>query len=305
MCQLLGMNTAEPTDFKFSISGFIRRGGISDKHVDGFGLAMYKKKGDLETFFDDNPACVSPIAFRLTQSPMKTFNMISHIRLATSGEKNLKNVHPFQRELWGIQFCFAHNGDVPRFSRENILDIPTIGKARKGNKKYHPVGTTDSEAIFCSILNALEAEFPSLPTLTLLFDAIQRLCAEIISNDNTVILNFLLGCGEHTQFAFSFPGARAGSKVWNGLHYTIRDYPFTTLELADVEDCSFDFSKTNGCSDKIAILATKPLTKNENWIEMQRNQLIMFHKGVPNFNALDCSKTEKEGKGLSSSILPP
>lgn len=54
-------------DFKFSISGFIRRGGISDKHVDGFGLAVYKKKGDLETFFDDNPACVSPIAFRLTQ----------------------------------------------------------------------------------------------------------------------------------------------------------------------------------------------------------------------------------------------
>ena len=30
----------------------------------------------------------------------------------------LENVHPFTREMWGILWCFAHNGDVPTFSSE-------------------------------------------------------------------------------------------------------------------------------------------------------------------------------------------
>ena len=30
---------------------------------------------------------------------------------------------------------------------------------------YRPVGDTDSEAVFCAILNALKAEFDTLPTL--------------------------------------------------------------------------------------------------------------------------------------------
>ena len=33
---------------------------------------------------------------------------------------------------------------------------------------YHPIGDTDSEAVFCAILNALRAEFNELPTLPVL-----------------------------------------------------------------------------------------------------------------------------------------
>lgn len=40
MCQLLGMNCAEPTDVTFSFTGFAARGGVTDHHADGFGVAL-------------------------------------------------------------------------------------------------------------------------------------------------------------------------------------------------------------------------------------------------------------------------
>lgn len=180
--------------------------------------------------------------------------MVSHIRYATRGEVKLENVHPFQREMWGITWCFAHNGDVPYFDRSNFatghdccndddiyyttprmnqqveacVKIPWIGNSigvkDEGDRAYNPVGHTDSEAVFCAILNALRARFETLPTLPVLHDAIASLCDEIVMKDETIgshntILNFLLGCGPHIQFAYSWPGARQGSSVWNGLHY--------------------------------------------------------------------------------------
>lgn len=40
MCQLLGMNCNTPTDIGFSFAGFRRRGGMTDSHEDGFGIAF-------------------------------------------------------------------------------------------------------------------------------------------------------------------------------------------------------------------------------------------------------------------------
>lgn len=43
MCQLLGMNCNVPTDISFSFAGFRKRGGLTDHHEDGFGIAFLKK----------------------------------------------------------------------------------------------------------------------------------------------------------------------------------------------------------------------------------------------------------------------
>jgi glutamine amidotransferase len=193
MCQLLGMNCAVPTDFTFSFQGFAKRGGETDKHEHGWGLAIYEGRG-LRTFHDPLPAAKSRVADFVSHYPIKTHNMMAHIRYATQGTVSLENVHPFQREMWGIQWSFAHNGEVPKFSGDLFKNFPRLGKCQ--TDFYQPVGETDSEAVFCAILNALRAEFPILPTLPNLFSTIQRLCAEIVeSEEDTTILNFLLGCG--------------------------------------------------------------------------------------------------------------
>ena len=83
---------------------------------------------------------------------------MAHIRYATTGGVSLENVHPFSRELWGIQWTFAHNGQVPKFddSRDQE-EQPLLGQTTISTIHYHPIGETDSEAVFCAILNALKA----------------------------------------------------------------------------------------------------------------------------------------------------
>jgi len=104
-------------------------------------------------------------------------------------------------------------------------------------------------------------------------------------------------CGQHTLFSFSWPGARPNSTVWNGLYYTIREPPFTTAELIDM-DYKVDFSTVTTQYDRVAVIATKPLTKNELWVEMKKGELLMFSKGLPYHEAKQCEIKEKEGKDL-------
>jgi predicted glutamine amidotransferase len=319
MCQLLGMNCAKPTDFTFSFTGFARRGGDTDKHQDGWGLVFYEGRG-VRAFHDSLPAAKSPIADLVARYPCKTLNMISHIRYATEGARLLENVHPFQREMWGIQWVFAHNGDVPMFSSSTDDNSasgqegerqPVLGQSSSSSDRgpgcneafYIPVGTTDSEAIFCAIMNALRHKFTRPPTLPVLHNFLQSLCLEIIEGhgmDDCVIFNFLLSAGEHILFAYSWPGARPGSAVWNGLFYTVRQHPFQMATLKDCEVC-VDFSTMTEPDDCVAVIATAALTGDEVWIEFQKGQMIVFDHGRPLLNDKLIQDAEASGRGLNPS----
>jgi glutamine amidotransferase len=165
---------------------------------------------------------------------------------------------------------------------------------------YFPVGDTDSEAVFCAILNALRSEFKELPTLCVLHRFLKKLCDEIIAGrDDDTIFNFLLGCGQYTLFAYSWPGSRPGSKVWNGLHYIVREPPFSTARLIDC-DYSIDFAQYTTPDDRVAVITTKPLTSEDGWKEFQRGELLMFSHGKPYSDSEMCDCVEREGRGLFS-----
>ncbi|KAI2494092.1 glutamine amidotransferase [Fragilaria crotonensis] len=298
MCQLLGMNCATPTDFSFSFRGFCQRGGTTDIHSHGWGLAIYEGRG-LRTFLDTEPASTSPVAELVSVYPIKTYNMMAHVRYATQGEVSLENVHPFSRELWGIHWTFCHNGEVPKFSSD-MNQHPLLGNTQPSDVSYNPVGDTDSEAVFCAILNSLKAEFKDLPTLPVLHKFIKKVCDEIVAgHDSDTIFNFLLGCGQYTLFAYSWPGRRPGSKVWNGLWYIIREPPFSTAQLVDC-DYSIDFAQVTNPGDRVAVIATKPLTSEEGWREFQRGELLMFDHGLPYSDPEMCANVERQGRGLQS-----
>ncbi len=61
MCQLLGMNCNVPTDIVFSLTGFQQRGGGTDEHADGWGIAFFEGKG-YRAFLDPEPAAHSALA---------------------------------------------------------------------------------------------------------------------------------------------------------------------------------------------------------------------------------------------------
>ncbi len=308
MCQLLGMNSAIPMDFTLHFHGFRQRGGRTDVHSHGWGLAFYDQGRRLRSFHDTQPAATSEMANDLAHHPIHTRNMMAHVRYATQGNVDLANVHPFQRELWGMPWTFCHNGDVP-LAKEQMPVLGGTTKSRRPEEDvvYHPHGETDSERIFCAMLNALHARFETLPSRAVLCDALQDLCHEIVQHDPShTIFNFLLMAGgPNVLWAYSWPGRRGESRVWNGLHYITRQPPFTSVTLRDV-DCTtgtkhhaqHHHDKTplshhhpasapqppSQPQHRVSFIATKPLTYEDDWIEFQKGELIVFDQGVPHHN---------------------
>jgi predicted TPR repeat methyltransferase len=71
-------------------------------------------------------------------------------------------------------------------------------------------------------------------------------------------------------------------------------------------DCDYtvDFSKITSPSDRVAVIATAPLTSNESWSEFKRGQLLMFDNGCGYSELHDCMDVEQQGRGLSSNTMP-
>jgi hypothetical protein len=127
MCQLLGMNANTPTDVMFSFAGLAVR---AEEHKDGFGIAFFEDRG-LRHFIDHHGARQSPVAELVKRYPIRSDNVIAHIRKATQGRVALENTHPFVRELWGRYWVFAHNGDLKGFRPAAARRLPPGGRHRQ------------------------------------------------------------------------------------------------------------------------------------------------------------------------------
>jgi predicted glutamine amidotransferase len=258
MCQLLGMNCATPTDITFSFRGFSQRAGITSDHSDGFGIAFFEDKA-CRLFVDNQSAVESPIAQLLRDYPIKSRNVIAHIRKATQGKINLENSHPFSRELWGRQWIFAHNGDLHDFHP-------------KLTGRFTPVGNTDSERSFCFVLDQLVQRFGyQEPSLDEIFEVLLDISPKIAEHGT---FNFCLSNG---QALFTYAITK--------LHWLVREYPFKPAQLIDL-DIEVDFSQVTTPEDRVAVITTEPLTQNEHWAAYRPGEMILFQHGQPIRHAL-------------------
>jgi predicted glutamine amidotransferase len=266
MCQLLGMNCNTPTDITFSFTGFAQRGGKTDHHSDGWGVAFFAggsgdSGGDakggaqagkgLRHFVDHSSAATSPVAELISRYPIKSQNVIAHIRKATQGVVALENCHPFVRELWGRYWVFAHNGDLKDF-------------APRLHGSFKPVGSTDSELAFAFIMQELAKSHAGVPSVAELTLTLREIAAQI---HRFGVFNFLLSNGQALW-------AHASTN----LYYVVRQHPFTHAALAD-DDVRVNFAEHTTANDRVAVVVTAPLTTNEPWVQMQPGRLAVFVDG--------------------------
>lgn len=247
MCQLLGMNANTPTDVMFSFAGLACR---ADEHKDGFGIGFFEERG-LRHFIDHHGARSSPVAELVKRYPIKSLNVVAHIRKATQGRVALENTHPFVRELWGRYWVFAHNGDLKDFA-------PRLHGA------FRPVGDTDSERAFCWLMQELDKAHADLPSI----DELSHTLAELLplpARHGT--FNLLLSNGQALW-------AHGSTK----LHSLERRHPFGAATLAD-EDLTVDFAALTQPGDRVAIVATEPLTAGEPWSAFEPGELRVFVDG--------------------------
>jgi glutamine amidotransferase len=251
MCELLGMSANVPTDICFSFSGLIKRGGETGPHKDGWGITFYEGKG-CRSFKDPKPSCDSRVAKLVKDYPIKSTAVISHIRQANRGEVSLENTHPFIRELWGQNWTYAHNGQLTGYE-----DLQ-LGHA-------YPVGQTDSERAFCWIIDKLHQTYQTVPTdMLTVFREIGGYADEL---RKLGVFNMLLSNGEYVM-----------AYCTNNLHWITRRAPFGKAQLID-EELTVNFSEETSDSDIVTVIATRPLTSDEQWNKMEEGEFCVFHYG--------------------------
>lgn len=190
----------------------------------------------------------------VSRYPIYSLNTICHIRKATHGDVVLKNTHPFQRELWGNYWVFAHNGDLKDFSP-------------KLEGHFHPVGNTDSEKAFCYLLENLKIKYRNKkPTLRQIYATLMNVSRKI---SEFGMFNYLLTDG--TIFF---------AHCSTDLYYIVREAPFNKAHLID-EDVNIDFSEVTTPADRVAVIASQPLTDNETWTQFKSGELVLFKDGLP------------------------
>ena len=249
MCQLLGMNANTPTDVMFSFTGFSVR---ADEHKDGFGIAFFEGPG-VRLLVDAQNARQSPVAEMVRRFPIHSRNIVAHIRKATQGRVALENTHPFLRELWGRYWIFAHNGDLP-------------GYAPRLHAAFRPVGETDSERAFCWLMQELAKAHAALPPVAELTATLRELVPQIAAHGT---FNALLSNGEALW-------AHCSTR----LHQVLRRHPFTRASLHD-EDVSVDFAELTSPSDRVAVVVTEPLTRDEAWVAFAPGEIRVYVDGAP------------------------
>ena len=167
------------------------------------------------------------------------------------GDICLANTHPFIRELWGRYWVFAHNGQLSEFS------------AAPGF--YEAVGSTDSEALFCDILNHLRSH---CDRDTATEQVVERLVQLSRNYARQGVFNLLLSNGD---WLFTFCTTKMASIT--------RRAPFGPARLKDA-DVTVDFESETTPNDIVSVIVTEPLTSDETWDIYKPGEWRLWRRGV-------------------------
>lgn len=261
MCELFAMSSREPATVNFSLSILAEHGGNTAAHKDGWGIAYYEEE-DVRVVRDTMCASQSQWVALVEKLNLRSRLVVSHIRKATEGAVAIKNTQPFARELGGRMHIFAHNGHLPKI-REQL---------RFKSNRYTPVGDTDSEFAFCSLLARLRPLWQQqkvvpdlksrLDTVSVFAEDLRQLgLANFIYSDSDTL--FVHGHRrEQADGEYKSPGLYRLQR-----NCTIQD-PFP--EAAGVSVVSTD--------QDVVLFASVPLTR-EPWVPFLDGEIVVVSRG--------------------------
>lgn len=250
MCELMGYNFAQPMSADFSIREFALR---DKENADGWGLAWYPDRSLALVKEADQWQASLHSEFLETYEGLRSEICIAHVRHLTVGRRVRSDTHPFARELGGVEYCFAHNGTLKK-----AFELP-LGR-------YHPIGSTDSEHLFCHLLDLVAGWTKTLADP----ETWPRLHQKLAEFNRYGTINMLLSDG-HRLFCYH------DVTEWKGLHFrrmVVLDHERRCFEDADMR-IEFDGEDGN-CG---MVVATAPLSAS-GWEKFMPGELVVLQHGV-------------------------
>jgi len=143
MCELLGMSFDKLVNPKVPFKEFQQLG---NNNPHGWGIAYYKNQKALIKKEPINALSSDFLKKKKNLENILSKIIICHLRnkgKGKFGKQSLNNTHPFLKELNRKDYIFAHNGGIPSFKKIKL-------------KYFFPDGDTDSEHIFCHLLDCIQ-----------------------------------------------------------------------------------------------------------------------------------------------------
>ncbi|MDI6896824.1 class II glutamine amidotransferase [Methanocella conradii] len=245
MCELFGVCANKAVNINFTWKRFYKRG---KNQKDGWGICFYEKKS-AKVLKEPKSTLKSELAkhFRDNNNNIISNIFISHVRYATQGKNLFENTHPFVKELNGREWVFAHNGTLRDYKRKQL-------------GSYLPEGSTDSEYAFCYLLEKIKKGQDTWKTIIEVSNELSELGS----------FNYLLSDGEKL-YAHAFG---------KDLYYLQRKPPYDDI-IAKVMDEDFKLllGDKKSRNEKAVLIATNPLTNDENWISFKKGKVYEFENG--------------------------
>lgn len=240
MCEIFAVTARRPTQVSDYLHLLGARGGRTGPHADGWGIAWLNGRA-AEIHKQAEPAAESRHYSLLAHAPRATSLLVAHIRKANPPDigRDWANTHPFEREVGGATWVFAHNGKLPGIEIDS----------RFTPVRFLPVGDTDSERAFCHLLDRLADVLPKAPGRISSSRLARALAEPVAALASLGEFNFVLSDGYHLV-----------------AHATGR------LHMLE-HRC-----RTGDCHDAAVYIATEPIT-TEGWIPIPPRRIHVFATG--------------------------
>jgi glutamine amidotransferase len=230
---------------------FVKRFG--SQNPDGWGVAFLDESTDfyhIKKFYHKDWKILESLFFKEIKR-LKTKTLIAHLRKASIGKKCLENCHPFENYIGDHQFIFIHNGSVwPR----RILESKLV------NHKPKSSDPTDSELIFCHILDTLEENGINLNSWQDMAEAVNEIVLKIRSEALITKLNFILADKNHI-YCYNY----------DELQYSLMD---------EIPENNFSNKKQTLYSNNGKIVVcSRPFLENIRWEPVPQKSNIVLHNG--------------------------
>ena len=268
MCRLYAIRSNEPTKVECTLvhsqNALLlqsRQDLTGREHSDGWGIAYYLD--NVPVVERRASAATSDISFSQAAERVYSKTVIAHVRLATVGDLQPENSHPFTFGRW----TFAHNGTVQGFRELRPELIRETRPALNG----HRLGETDSEHLFLWLLSRLADSGVDLTSgighiqsaADVVADGIQQLanrCA-VAMPDNEPKLNIVLTDGDCMLVT-----------RWNNSLFWI--------DRGGMRDCDIcgipHVHHQHGTDYQAVVVASEPLS-DESWQELPNHSLLSIN----------------------------
>ncbi|MGO9019653.1 MAG: class II glutamine amidotransferase [Syntrophobacteraceae bacterium] len=269
MCELLGISCSVKVRPGRYFKTFLRRGqelpeGLGNP--DGWGIALYPDGKAVQVNKEAIPAASSKLSeFLSTYEHFCSKIFIAHVRKASRGVVTYSNTHPFGREVTGREYAFAHNGTIRSIRRFSL-------------GRHKPVGNTDSEHLFCHILNFIEQKNIRGWTEEDLLEFWKFLIGinRWSTKDKPNKLNLLISDGETLIAYTDFYGIGGLYRLMLRVNGEVLSGGRKLSACSPIED--------NG-EEYIGIVATRPIGGDKRWVSMEPGELCAIRNGVQVFSS--------------------